>query len=83
MRVVSHRNRIETQLVSYKRYLKDCPIEAVGKLCIEIAKLEHRMEAIRNMSIEQLNSQVHWQYSLRQSKANKLSPDTIYEFKKK
>lgn len=81
MRVVSHRNRVEKQLISYKRYLKDCPIEAVGKLYIEIAKLEHRMEAIRNMSIEQLNSQVPWQYSVRQSKANKMSSETVYEFK--
>lgn len=81
MKVIAHRNRIENQLVSYKRYLKDCPIEAVGKLCIEIAKLEHRMETIRNMSIEQLNSQVPWQYSVRQSKANKMSSETVYEFK--
>jgi hypothetical protein len=81
MKVIAHRNRIESQLISYKRYLKFCPEEALGKLCIEIAKLEHRMETIRNMSIDQLNSQVPWQYSVRQSKANKLSPDTIYEFK--
>lgn len=72
MNHITHRNRIETQLVSYKRYLKDCPIEAVGKLCIEIAKLEHRLDLIRCMSIDQLNQKVIWRYSIRQSKANKL-----------
>lgn len=76
MNHITHRNRIQAQLISYKRYLKHCPEESVGKLCIEIAKLENRMEQIRNMSLDQLNSKVIWQYKTRQSKANKLSPDT-------
>lgn len=65
-------NRIEKQLILYKRYLKECNIQAVGKLCIEIAKLEMRLKILRMMNDKEIENKVFFQYVIVQSKANKL-----------
>ena len=65
-------NRIEKQLILYKRYLKDCKIQYVGKLCVEIAKLEMRLKTLRTMNDKQIEDKVCFQYIIVQSKANKL-----------
>lgn len=65
-------NRIEKQLILYKRYLKECNIQAVGKLCIEIAKLEMRLKTLRTMNDNEIEDKVCYQYLIVQSKANKL-----------
>lgn len=69
----TQRNRIEMQLRLYKHYLKICRIEYVGKLCIEIAKLEARLELFRQMTESEIKNKVDFQYVIVQSKANKLS----------
>lgn len=65
-------NRIEKQLILYKRFLKDCNIQSVGKLCIEIAKLEIRLKTLRRMNDNEIEDKVFTQYLIVQSKANKL-----------
>ena len=65
-------NRIEKQLILYKRYLKECNIQAVGELCVEIAKLEMRLKTLRTMDDKQIEDKVCFQYIIVQSKANKL-----------
>lgn len=73
----TQRNRIEMQLTLYKRYLKECKIQNVAKLCREIVKLENRLEVIREMNDEELKQDVQFQVVFRQSKANKLDADEI------
>lgn len=65
-------NKIDKQLILYKRYLKECNIQAVGKLCIEIANLEMRLKTLRMMNDKQIDDKVCFQYIIVQSKANKL-----------
>lgn len=65
-------NKIDKQLILYKRYLKECNIQAVGKLGIEIAKLEMRLKTLRTMNDKQIDDKVCFQYIIVQSKANKL-----------
>jgi len=65
-------NRIEKQLILYKRYLKECKIQYVGNLCVEIAKLEMRLKTLRTMNDNQIEDKVCFQYIIVQSKANKL-----------
>lgn len=66
-------NRLEKQLRLYKKYLKFCRIEYVGELCIEIAKLEYRMEVLRQMTDPEIIKKVTYQYIIIQSKANKIT----------
>jgi hypothetical protein len=68
----SQRNRIEMQLISYKRFLKICDMQSITKLCKEIIKLENRLELLRQMSDNELKKEVQFQYLIVQSKANKL-----------
>lgn len=65
-------NKIDKQLILYKRYLKECNIQSVGKLCIEIAKLEMRLKTLRSMNDNQIMDKVIVQDLIVQSKANKL-----------
>lgn len=65
-------NRIEKQLILYKRYLKECKIQYIGSLCVEIAKLEMRLKILRTMNDKQIEDKVCFQYIIVQSKANKL-----------
>lgn len=69
----SQRNRIEMQLISYKRFLKICDMQSITKLCKEIIKLENRLELLRQMSDNELKKEVQFQYLIVQSKANKLN----------
>lgn len=64
-------NRIEKQLILYKRYLKECKIQYIGSLCVEIAKLEMRLKTLRTMNDKQIEDKVCFQYIIVQSKANK------------
>ena len=66
-------NRIEKQLLLYKRYLKDCKIQYVGNLCVEIANLEMRLKTLRTMNDKEIEDKVCFQYIIVQSKANKLT----------
>lgn len=66
-------NRIEKQLILYKRYLKECKIQYVGKLCVEITKLEMRLKTLRTMNDNEIEDKVCFQYLIVQSKANKLT----------
>ena len=66
-------NRIEFQLRLYKKYLKTCRIEYVGKLCKEIVNLEDRLYLLRQMTETEIKNKVAFQYVIVQSKANKLN----------
>lgn len=68
-------NKIDKQLILYKRYLKECKIQYVGNLCVEIAKLEMRLKTLRLMNDNEIEDKVCFQYLIVQSKANKLSSD--------
>jgi hypothetical protein len=66
-------NRIEKQLLLYKKFLKVCDINSIAKLCVEIVKLENRLQILRTMTDNQIMDQVIFQDIIIQSKANKLN----------
>ena len=65
-------NRIEKQLLLYKKFLKVCDIKSIAKLCVEIVKLENRLKILRTMNDNQIMDKVIFQDVIIQSKANKL-----------
>lgn len=71
MNHITQRNRLETQLKLYIKFMKICPESSVIKLAKEITNIENRLDKLREYDIPQLMKPVVFQYSTKQSKMNK------------
>jgi len=70
MNHITQRNRLETQQRKYIQFMKICPESSVIKLSQEIAKIELRLDQMREYDINKLMKPVLFRYEIKQSKAN-------------
>lgn len=73
MNHVTQLNKLLQQIRLYKMYLSICPDHKISALCIEILKLQNRVEILNQMQADELRKQVLIQYETKQSKMNFIS----------
>jgi len=69
---ITQRNRLETQQRKYIQFMKICSESSVIKLSQEIAKIELRLDQMREYDLNKLMKPFLFQYITKQSKLNRL-----------
>lgn len=70
MNAITQRNRLESQLKSYKDFVPFCPADGLLKLMGEMARIYLRIEKLREYSEGELYQEVPFYFETKQSKTN-------------
>ena len=70
MNAITQRNRLESQLKSYKDFVPFCPADGLLKLIGEMTKIIQRIDKIKELEIDELVKEVPFYFDIKQSKAN-------------
>ena len=70
MNAITQRNRLESQLKSYKDFVPFCPADGLLKLMSEMARIYLRIEKLREYSEGELSQEVPFYFETKQSKTN-------------
>jgi len=70
MNAITQRNRLESQLKSYKDFVPFCQADGLLKLMGEMTKIIHRIDKIKELTVDELVNEVPFYFEIKQSKTN-------------
>lgn len=70
MNAITQRNRLESQLKSYKDFVPFCQSDGLLKLMGEMTKIIHRIDKIKELTVDELVNEVPFYFEIKQSKTN-------------